>query len=52
MMMEVIHSSKTSILTRVTWHNIPEHGNLHGDRMVEKGVIKDLFFHRRKATRD
>jgi hypothetical protein len=25
-MMEVIHSSKTSVLTRVTWRHIPEDG--------------------------
>jgi hypothetical protein len=23
-MMEVLHSSKTSVLTRATWHNIPQ----------------------------
>jgi hypothetical protein len=27
-MMEVMHSSKMSVLTRATWHNIPEDGNL------------------------
>jgi hypothetical protein len=29
LMMEVIHSSITSILTRATWHNIPVDGILH-----------------------
>jgi hypothetical protein len=30
LLMEVIHSSKTSVLTISTWHNIPENGILHG----------------------
>jgi hypothetical protein len=29
LMMEALRSSKTSILTRVTWHNIPEDNILH-----------------------
>jgi hypothetical protein len=28
-MMEVIRSFETSVLTRATWHYIPEDGNLH-----------------------
>jgi hypothetical protein len=28
-MMKVIRSSETSVLTRATWHNIPEAGILH-----------------------
>jgi intermediate peptidase len=28
-MMEVIHSSEMSVLTRATWHDVPEDGILH-----------------------
>jgi hypothetical protein len=31
-MMEAIHSSETTVLTRATWRNIPENGILHSHR--------------------
>jgi hypothetical protein len=39
LMMEVIRSSKTSVLTRTTRRHIPEDGNLHED----SGLAKILY---------
>jgi hypothetical protein len=30
--MQAIRSFETSVLTRATWHNIPEYGSLHSHR--------------------
>jgi hypothetical protein len=32
LMMEPLCPSETSVLTRATWHNIPEHGTFHSYR--------------------
>jgi lantibiotic modifying enzyme len=32
LIMEAIRSSETSVLTRATWRNLPEDGNLHSHR--------------------
>jgi hypothetical protein len=44
--MEAIHTSKTLVLTRATWHNIPEDSilNRHEIRDMEyKEFVKDVF---------
>jgi hypothetical protein len=38
MMMEAIHSSKTLVLTRATWHNIPEDGTPQGEPSLPFGL--------------
>jgi hypothetical protein len=46
-MMELIHSSETSVLTRATWHNVPEDGILYTYQICHAtitctSIIKDL----------
>jgi hypothetical protein len=40
--MEVIHSSKTSVHTRSTWHHIPEYNILHGHCCENLKTYKEL----------
>jgi hypothetical protein len=51
-MMETLCSSETSVLTRATWHNIPENGLLHSHhcenlksyREIQIELVKKLRF--------
>jgi hypothetical protein len=43
-MMEAIHSSETSVLTRTTWRNIPEDGILHSHRRENLKFYKAVAF--------
>jgi hypothetical protein len=40
LMMEAMHSSKTSVLSRATQHNIPEDGILHSHRRENLKLYK------------
>jgi hypothetical protein len=51
LMMEALRSSKTPVLTRATWHNIPEDTILYSHRRENlKSYMKKMFLFNSKTT--